>query len=184
MGVVLLDAVLQAASLRLEDVIKVPMTADQSVAMFQSEMVDAVVTFEPWVSQLEALGAVRIYDSRRVPERIVDVLAVRQEVIVKRPEDVQRLVAAHFEALAHHRRDPVHTSSLMGPRLQLSAQEVPASFRGLRVLDPAGNRELMRVGGRFEATVQGLQKLMVERRLLDSSVSFNQIADLRFLPQS
>jgi NitT/TauT family transport system substrate-binding protein len=53
-GAVLLDAVLEAAALRLEDVIKVPMTADQSVILFQSEKVDAVITFEPWVSQLEA----------------------------------------------------------------------------------------------------------------------------------
>jgi len=33
---------------------------------------------------------VRVYDSTRVPDRIVDVLAVRQEVIVKRPKDVAR----------------------------------------------------------------------------------------------
>jgi len=36
MGVVLLDAVLQAGGLRLEDVVKVPITADHSVMMFQS----------------------------------------------------------------------------------------------------------------------------------------------------
>ena len=90
MGAVLLEAVLQAGGLRVEDVVKVPITADQSVMMFQAEKVDAVVTFEPWVSQLEALGAVRVYDSTRVPDRIVDVLAVRQEVIVKRPKDVAR----------------------------------------------------------------------------------------------
>lgn len=182
MGVVMLDAVLQAASLRVEDVVKVPITADQSVMMFQAEKVDAVVTFEPWVSQLEALGAARVYDSARVPERIVDVLAVRQEVLVKRPKAVARLVAAHYEALALFRRDPVQASRLMAPRLQLTPEEVPASFRGLRLPDAAACREMLRPGGRFEGTVQALQKLMVERRLLERSVSFGQLVDTRFLP--
>ena len=183
MGVVMLDAVLQAASLRVEDVVKVPFTADQSVMMFQSEKVDAVVTFEPWVSQLEALGAVRVYDSTRVPDRIVDVLAVRQEVIVKRPKAVARLVAAHYQALALYRRDPVLASKLMAARLQLTPQEVPSSYRGLRLPDAAACREMLRPGGRFDGTVQALQQLMVERRLLERSASFEQLVDARFLPQ-
>ena len=183
MGVVMLDAVLRAAALRVEDVVKVPITADQSVMMFQSEKVDAVVTFEPWVSQLEALGAVRVYDSTRVPDRIVDVLAVRQEVIVKRPKAVARLVAAHYQALAFYHRDPVQASKLMAARLQLTPQEVPSSYRGLRLPDAAACREMLRPGGRFDATVQALQQLMVERRLLGRSVSFEQLVDARFLPQ-
>ena len=182
MGVVMLDAVLQAAALHVEDVVKVPITADQSVMMFQAEKVDAVVTFEPWVSQLEALGAVRVYDSTRVPDRIVDVLAVRQEVIVKRPKAVARLVAAHYEALALFRRDAVQASRLMAPRLQLTPEEVPPSFRGLRLPDAAACREMLRPGGRFEGTVQTLQKLMVERRLIERPASFEQLVDARFLP--
>ena len=182
MGVVMLDAVLQAASLRVEDVVKVPITADQSVMMFQAEKVDAVVTFEPWVSQLEALGAVRVYDSTRVPDRIVDVLAVRQDVIVKRPKDVTRLVAAHYEAVSRYRRDPVQASQRMSARLQLTPEEVPQSFRGLHLPDAAGCREMFRPGGRFDGTVQALQQLMVERRLLARSAPLEQLVDARFLP--
>ena len=182
MGAVLLDAVLQAGGLRVEDVVKVPITADQSVMMFQAEKVDAVVTFEPWVSQLEALGAVRVYDSTRVPDRIVDVLAVRQDVIVKRPEDVTQLVAAHYEALARYRRDPAQASQRMAARLQLTPEEVPQSYRGLHLPDAAGCREMFRPGGRFDGTVQALQKLMVERRLLARSASLEQLVDARFLP--
>jgi NitT/TauT family transport system substrate-binding protein len=182
MGAVLLDAVLQAGALRAEDVVKVPITADQSVMMFQAEKVDAVVTFEPWVTQLEALGAVRIYDSTRVPDRIVDVLAVRQDVIVKRPKDVTQLVAAHYEAVSRYRRDPAQASQRMAARLQLAPEEVPQSFRGLHLPDAAGCREMFRPGGRFDGTVQALQKLMVERRLLARSAPLEQLVDASFLP--
>lgn len=182
MGAVLLDAVLQAASLRAEDVVKVPITADQSVTMFQSSLLDAVVTFEPWVSQLEALGAVRVFDSTQVPDRIVDVLAVRGDVIAKRPESVRQVVAAHFDAQARFRVDEKAACDLMAPRLQLSPQEVPSSFRGLRLTDPATNRTMLRPGGRFDQVARDLQKVMVERRLLERSVPFESLSDPRFLP--
>lgn len=183
MGVVMLDAVLSAAGLRAEDVIKVPITADQSVMQFQAERVDAVVTFEPWVSQLEALGAVRVYDSTQVPDRIVDVLAVRQEVLAKRPKDVTRLVASHFQALEQFRRDPAQAAHFMAPRLQLAPEDVPASYRGLKLPDAAASREMLRPGGALAGTLQALQRLMVERRLLDRPAPFEQLVDTRFLPQ-
>ena len=183
MGAVLFDAVLGAASLRVEDVIKVPITADQSVAMFQSSLLDAVVTFEPWVSQLEALGAVRVYDSAQVPDRIVDVLAVRGEVIAKRPESVRQVVAAHFDAQARFRGAEQNAASvLMSSRLQLAPQDVPSSFRGLRLPDPAANRDMLRPGGRFDQVARDLQKVLVERRLLDRMVPFESLSDSRFLP--
>jgi NitT/TauT family transport system substrate-binding protein len=127
---------------------------------------------------------VRVYDSTRVPDRIVDVLAVRQDVIVKRPKDVARLVAAHYDALARYRRDAAQVSKLMAPRLQLSPEEVSSSYRGLRLPDAAGCREMLRPGGRFDAAVQALQQRMVERRLLDRPQSFDQLVDARFLPQA
>lgn len=182
MGAVLFDAVLQAASLTVEDVVKVPITADQSVAMFHSSLLDAVVTFEPWVSHLEALGAVRVYDSTRVPDRIVDLLAVRSDVIHKRPEAVRRLVTSHFQALARFRADPKAASQLMAARLQLSPEEVTSGFRGLHLPDEAANREMLRKGGRFEQVAQDLQKVLVERKLLERAVPFDSLTDPRFIP--
>jgi hypothetical protein len=41
---------------------------------------------------------------------------------------------------------------------------------------------MFRPGGRFDGTVQALQKLMVERRLLARSASLEQLVDARFLP--
>jgi NitT/TauT family transport system substrate-binding protein len=183
MGAVMFDAVLQAADLHLEDVVKVPITADQAVAAFQAETVDAVITFEPWVSQLEALGAVRIFDSAQVPDRVVDVLAVKASVIEKRPAAVGRLVAAHFEALTRYRADPAAASAVMAARLQVEPAEVPASFKGLRLPDAEGNRAVLREGGRFHLAVRSIQAMMIERRLLDSGIPLDGLVDTRFLPE-
>jgi NitT/TauT family transport system substrate-binding protein len=182
MGVVMLDAVLQAAGLRVEDIVKIPMTVDQTVTMFQAEQLDAVVTFEPWVGRLEALGAVRLFDSTRIPDRIVDVLAVRAEVLQKRPAEVRHLVAAHFTAQDHFRRDGPGAGALLAPRLQVAPDDVAASFRGLRLPDVVANREVLRAGGRFDEAVQAIQRVLVERRILPRAVPIDGLVDTRFLP--
>jgi NitT/TauT family transport system substrate-binding protein len=184
MGVVMLDAVLRAAGLRPEDIVKVPITVDQSLALFQAEQLDAVVTFEPWVSQMEALGAVRLFDSTRIPGRIVDVLAVRADVIGPRAQALRHLVSAHFAALAHFRGDMAGAAVRMAPRLQVAPAEVAASFKGLHLPDAAGNREVLRPGGRFDESVQAVQRLLIERRILERAVKVDALVDLRFLPQA
>lgn len=182
MGVVMFDAVLEAAGLRVEDVLKVPYTAERSVAMFQAGQVDAAVTFEPWVSQLEESGALRLFDSRRIPNRIVDVLAVRSEAIARRAQAVAELVAGHFKALELWRSQPKDASVLMAARLQVDAEAVPAAFKGLDLPDAARNRDLLRVGGPIAASAMAVQRILVERRVLRQAAEVQAIFDTRFLP--
>lgn len=182
MGVVMFDAVLQAAGLRVEDVLKVDYTADRSVAMFQAGQVDAAVTFEPWVSQLEESGALRLFDSRSIPNRIVDVLAVRSELMASRPQTVAMLVAAHFQALALWKSEPGQASALMAARLQVDPAEVPAAYKGLDLPDAARNRELLRPGGPIAAAAAEVQRILVERRVLSQPTDVQTILEPRFLP--
>jgi NitT/TauT family transport system substrate-binding protein len=184
MGAVMYDAVLRAAGLHLEDVVKVPITADQAVSVFRAEQVDAVIAFEPWVAQLESMGAVRLFDSARIPDRVVDVLAVKAEVIRRRAAAVQHLVNAHFAGLARFRADPGASAPLLAPRLQIEPSEVPAAFKGLRLPDAQGNREVLRDGGRFHLAVRSLQAVMIERRLLASGIPLDALVDTRFLPEA
>ena len=180
-GSALYDKLMEAADLKAEDAIRVPITTDQSVAMYLSERVDAVLTSEPWVSQLEALGAVRLYDSSRAPQRFVNVLAVRAEV-TGRLDSLRHLVAAHFQGLTRYRSEPAQAGLVMAPRLLMAPQDVPQAFRGLLLPDLVLNHEMLRQGGRFGQLVQALQKSLVDRRLLRQAVAFEQLADARFLP--
>lgn len=182
MGVVMFDAMLSAARLGVEDVLKVPYTAERSVAMLQSGQIDAAVTFEPWVAQLEASGAHRLFDSRRIPSRILDVLAVRADLIAARPKTVAALVAGHFQALAHWSRNPKEAVELMAPRLQLEPDEMSQAFRGLELPDARRNRELLRADGALWRSVQEVQRVLLSRKLLREAVPAERLFDSRFLP--
>lgn len=182
MGVVMFDAVLAAARLRLEDVVKVPYTAERSVGMLQSRQIDAAVTFEPWVGQLEALGARRLFDSLSIPYRIVDVLAVRADVMQSRPQAVSAMVAAHFRALQWWKQQPGEAARLMAPRLQVDPLTLGQAFRGLDLADLAMNRRFLQPQGVIAASAQAIQSLLVQRRVLREAVPVQGLLDARFLP--
>lgn len=183
MGVVMFDAVLTAASLGVDQVLKVPITADRSVDLFRAGKLDAVVTFEPWVSELQELGAVRLFDSNAIPDRIMDVLAVRADMLATRPQAVRALVQAHFKALEFYQRQPAEAGALMAPRLQVMPTEVPQAFRGLRLADAAQNRTLLRPGGRFDEAAQAIQLILSNRRILARRMPLSDLVDTRFLPE-
>lgn len=180
-GGLMLAAALAEAGLSPSAIDTVPIRQGVALREYAAKRVDAVVTAEPWVGQLEALGAQRLFDSRALPGRIVDLLAVRSEAIRDRPQDVRVLVAAHFTGLAHWQRTPEVAATQMAARLGMAAAEVPAAFRGLHLPDAAENRSWLS-GDRLASAARDLQALMLERGLLSRPPPSGPLADPRFLP--
>jgi NitT/TauT family transport system substrate-binding protein len=182
MGAVMLSALLKAAGLVPDQIHKVAMTLDRSEAQFGTSEVDVVVTAEPWAARLEKRGAQRIFDSRAIPGRIVDVLAVRADVLESQGPALRHLVAAVFAAQKMMHDAPQRAATLMARRLQMPADEVMALYRGLQLPDLARNRAMLARGGAIDQTTQELQKLMLEAGLLPPASLVQALADPRFLP--
>jgi NitT/TauT family transport system substrate-binding protein len=181
MGAVMLTSLLRAAQLRVEEIRKIPMTLDRSLEVFAAGKVDAVVTAEPWATQLEARGAQRIFDSSRIPGRIVDVLAVRADVLDTHGAAVRSLVQAHFRARRLFVDRPQDVAPLMAARLQTAPADVQAAYLGLKLPDLADNRKLLQPGGQFFRTALELQRVMVESGLLTQQSRPAELADIRFI---
>ncbi len=182
MGVVMFEALLAAAQLRVDQVTKVAITVDRSLDVYENREVDALVTFEPWAGRLESVGAVRLFDSRAVPERIVDVLAVRAEFLDSHAAPLRQLVAAHLSACRHLREQPDDAHRRLALRLQLPPADVAQAFRGLDLPDAEQNRAMLHAGGRFDQVVQNIQRLMLEGGLLSQPVGVVDLVDAGFLP--
>lgn len=182
MGAVMLSALLQAAQLQVHDIHKIPMTLDRSLAVFRAGKVDAVVTAEPWATQMEAQGGRRIFDSARIPGRIVDVLAVRADVMDTCAAELRMLVAAHFEARSFMQSHAAEAARHFAPRMQTPPEEVLDAFRGLSLPDVAENHRLLGAGGQLNATAQELQRVMFEAGLIRKIAPPGDLVDTRFLP--
>jgi len=140
MGAVMLSALLKAAGLKPDQIHKVPMTLDRSEALFRSPQVDVVVTAEPWAARLEKAGARRIFDSKAIPGRIVDVLAVRAIALQTFGPALRHLLAGHFVAQKIFHESLSRAAPLMAARLQTPAAEVASLYRGLQLPELAQNR--------------------------------------------
>ena len=180
-GALMLASLLEASGLRVDQVKKVSITQSRAVEYFQKGLADVVVTAEPWAGQIKALGGHTIFDSRAVPDRILDVIAVRTDAMEAQAEALQHLVAAHFKALDMLIKRPEQASPHMAARLQVTPAEVVPSFAGLRLPDRAQNQAMLKKDGLLAKNLPTLQSILLNARLLRKPVELDALIDDRFV---
>lgn len=184
-GALMLAKTLEAAGLEPRDIIKVPLTIESHVRTYQADEVDAVVTFEPFATQLEEAGALRLYDSNQFPGLIVDVLVARADALERSPQPFRQLVAGYFQALAYLRASPDDALRLMAPRLGISPEAMGVSLKGIHLMDLAANHRWL-AGERpgLIPTIGRVAQTMLAEGLLKQSPAMHGLIDSRFLPES
>ena len=180
-GAMMLAAFLEAAGLQPQDIVQVPTPLSESTEVLRSGQVDVAVTAEPWATQMQSAGAVRLFDSKAIPGRIVDVLVVRAETLDSHASGIQQLVHAQFEALARFQADPQAHAQAVSQRLQIAPSEVAAALRGLDLPDREANLRLLAPDGALQAGIPQLQDLLLRQGLLASRVNTRDLIEARFV---
>lgn len=182
LGAYMLDAALRAGGLKAWDVDVVPMPIDEHVDAFVQRKVDAVVSFEPVIQQLRSADARIVFDSRSIPGEIVDVLAVRRDVLECCEDRVRRLLKGQIEAMRRLRETPQHAIVAMTPRSGLTEDEFQAALDGLIIPDVEANAALLDgASASLGATVERLADIMLERGLLVRPPEVSGLLDGRFV---
>ena len=182
-GAVMLHTFLRQSGLTPDDVTLLYATVDEHLGLYQSGKVDAVVSFNPVVPQLEAQGGVRLFDSARMGGQIVDCLAVTPRALAQQPRALGELVNAFFAARARFKQDLAGVAPLLAAGLEITPEELPAAYEGIDLPDLAANRRWL--GGtppRLEQSAAIVRDIMLEARLLDAKVDVTGLAVSRFLP--
>ena len=182
-GAVMLDAILSAGGLRSNDVELVYATVDEHADMYRRGAVDALVTFEPVPVLLRDEPSRRLFDSSMIPGRIIDVLAVRSNVIEQSPLALHRLVDSHFRALRLFQQQPERIKKQLAGRLELDEESVLAAFNGLELPDIKKNHEwLSGEPPLLLESAQTLQEIMLKAQLMSRAAVLDGLIDARFLP--
>lgn len=183
-GALMLQAALDAAGLAPTDVEVVDMGIHEHFAAYREGRVDAVVTFEPVRSELLKVGARVLFDSSRIPGRVIDVLVTRPAVAQRHEAALKKLVAGHFRALGDLRDSPVEAAATMTRRQGMSAEEIVAAYEGLTIPDLAANRRYLAPGeSPLRGSARSLARLMLDKGLLQRPVDVERLATDRFLPK-
>lgn len=185
LGALMLESVLEAAKLEKKQLQIVPLTIDQQEKAFRTGAVDAVITFEPTRSHLLAHGAKEIFNSRQIPGRIIDVLAIREEAIESHAGHLKKLVAGYFEARRFMSTDPDAAAVKIAPRQNVDVETLQTVFSGLMFPDIKENHAWLRMDSpKLIATATKLASLMTQQKLIEQIPDLSQLADDRFLPEN
>lgn len=183
-GALMLTEILRAAALTKDEVQLLPLGIDQQLDAWQRKQVDALITYEPQASQLLAQGAHRLFDSRQIPNTIIDVLAIRRDALDDRHANALRhLLQSHFRALDHLKRNPQDAAYRMARHLNLPAADVLLAFKGLVLPDALNNYRLL-AGASPEllARARTLSRVMVNGKLLQQDDALTDLIQAQFLP--
>ena len=181
-GAVMLDAMLSRHGLQLSDVRVVPVAFDEHEGRWLAGQVDALVTFEPISSRLQAAGARVLFSSAEVPGRIVDVLAVRRDALAAQAVAIRHALAGHFAGLEVLRAQPADSLARLAPRLGQPVTEVARAYSALQLPGLADNRGWLRAGGRLQDTAARLRTVMLAGGLLARAVDLDALASEAYLP--
>lgn len=178
----LLGRALAKAGLQPSDIDILRIPVDQHERAYASGQVDAVVTFEPFVSKLRARGAHTLFDSSQLPGEIVNVLVVREDVLEKGPERVRHLLQGWFQALHHLKEHPEDAVARMSPRLDTSPTQLASILQALRHPTLQENRSLLREPtSPLIHSAHQQQRFMLESGLLREPVWSEHLLDARHL---
>ena len=186
LGELMLYQILLAAGLKREDVIPVSLTVEEQAGAWQRGEIDAAITFEPGANQIKKLGGKVLFDSSRIPELILDVIAVRTESLDAAHTDaLHHLLAAHLKALKHIHVSPDDASYRMAAHFKLPPEEVLSTFKGLVLPDLDNNLRL--IGGATPVALSNVHIIadtMLKAGLLHQKADLNGLFRPEYLPKA
>ena len=185
LGLLVLSKLLEAAGLPQSEVKVVNCPPDAQLDAWRKKLVDVVVTYEPNATLLQREGAKRIFDSRQIPDTIIDVLAVRLDRISNRGAALRDLTKAHFLGLSHlhkNRQDAMHR---IATRQGITFDEVNQTLAGVLLPSLEANREFLAgTDARLTKAARTLSSIMTQKQLLPREDTLDNLVNSTWLPDT
>lgn len=139
---------LRENGLSMRDINMATLASQPAAQAFIAGQFDGCSTYEPYLSQVRAMGADKgkIFATTLDYPCIVDTLAFKPDFIQANPEAIRRVVKSWYDALAMIAREPDRSYEIMGRRVNQSAEQFKASAQFIEWLDQAKNRDYVANG--------------------------------------
>lgn len=185
LGALLLTMLLEKAGLTTQDITLRHIPHERHEAAWQRGEIDALITYEPVAARLMARGVQPLLSTRQLPDTVFDVLAVHTGHASAHTSALRQGLGAYFRALSYLRQNPWDAAYRLAPRLQISAEALIDSLRGLALPDLVGNRNyLAGPGSPLHQAALRLSPIMQRAGLLQRPVDVRQLYSSVYLPQS
>ena len=136
---------LQSVNMDIDDVTILPVDPEDAPLVLESNQVQAVFTWEPFLSQAISNGNKVIYPT--VTQRpFPNMLVFRKSIVEQRPDDVRAFLRAWFDAVNYRLQDPESTRSIAADALGMSMEEVQ-SDNNLEIFTMDDNKAFFNIQG-------------------------------------
>lgn len=136
--------ILEAGKLAEKDVTIVNIPTWEIEQSMLNGIVDAGVTWEPYLTRTaRETGGKVLITSREYPETIITTMTFDAAIVKRRPQDVQNIVAAYFDAVDYIKENPQDAYQRMGQAEGISAMEFEKQAAGIQYLHLADNLTLL-----------------------------------------
>jgi NitT/TauT family transport system substrate-binding protein len=172
----MLAYVLKQNNMSVRDVNLVPLEAQPAAQAFVAGQNDAAVTYEPYLSQIRAMGdQAKILVTTLDYPVVVDTLSFSPEFIQRNRTQVQAVVDGYFDALAMIASERDRAFEIMGSVVRQSAQQFGASAQYIQWQDRAMNQAYFARGMRefVQLAAQVQQETGVIRQVPDLAMLVN-----------
>ncbi|HUW29504.1 MAG TPA: ABC transporter substrate-binding protein [Sulfuriferula sp.] len=177
LGAYVLARALQLNGMKPSDIHVVYLPIDEQKRAFEDKRVDAVVTFEPVHSELEAAGAHHLFDSKQLPGEMVNVIAVRKDYLERYPGVVEALLRGWFKSVDYFDAAPRDATQRMATDRALPPQQFHSSLKGFSFPDLNRNLKLFTEKPPLKGRVEALSNFMLKQSLIHAPVTSSGILD-------
>jgi len=172
LGKYVLTRFLKINEIELSDVQVIYMEISNHLSAYKNQDVDAIFTFEPEASKMLKLGGNKLFNSRQIPDEIIDIISVKSEYLQKGKGNVQKLVEAWYRAIGFIEEKPHAAAEIMQYRLGISPSEVLESLKGLKFPDMNENKEILNFSsGTLIKSSDILNEIMVRNNSISKPVN-------------
>lgn len=141
-----LDYVLKQNHISQNDVTLVNVPQDRALQTLRAGVVDAAVTWDPYLADAIRQGTRVLITSKATPGLIVDVLVLRSDVLRKQPDVVNKLQEAWDNAINYLNTNPQQAFLIIQKNMSSSDKsiaDIKANLRGILFYNSERNKQFL-----------------------------------------
>jgi NitT/TauT family transport system substrate-binding protein len=181
----ILNEALEKAGVNKTDITVSDMLTENAAAEINKESVDAVITYEPFVTDiLTSYDTRKLFDSSEIPGISPNGPAFRRSFLDERSEDVQAYVNIWHKTTVFIRENPKEAFAIIARIYDSSPGEVQAFTQMDKILGLRENTVAYSFGSGFDSLHGAARKInnfLIDNGVTDRQLDSTEFIDARFL---
>lgn len=182
LGIFVMLRFLEIHGLSPDDITHVPVDVANQPQAFKNGLFDAIITYEPFATEMRKKGAIELCNSKEIPFEISDVLISSPMVIAQKSAQLEVLCQGFFDAVDVYQKDPAKYISKLSRRQNITSKEFSKTLQGITLLNLNDNKKLFKsTNAGYYNTFSEVNKKMIDYNLIDTKHNITELIDTRII---